>query len=175
MKCRQMNSLLFFFLSFGATFFLFLSDCSAECIEGNCKNGNGIYIIRCSKYYTADGKYSGEWKNGQLDGKGVLAFPDGLVYSGMFKENMANGKGTVSYLNGVVYSGQFRDGRVVGKVRLKDHEGNVYTGMYEETRLIGVVTCKDNKKVKGWSGFCIEAVGEDSVTPEQQKPTNQQK
>lgn len=45
---------------------------------------------------THDGlKYEGEWKNGQLHGKGKFKYIDGREYAGDYRENLKNGFGIV--------------------------------------------------------------------------------
>ncbi len=73
-------------------FFLFItSSVFAECINGNCVNGYGVYEID-------DGNiYIGEYKNSLPNGKGYQKFLDkknGLIqYVGEFKDGQYNGQG----------------------------------------------------------------------------------
>ena len=64
--------------------FLVLMVCNvgfAECIEGDCNNGYGIYT-------SADGdKYIGEWKDGKENGQGTYTFANGTVDKGIWKNN----------------------------------------------------------------------------------------
>jgi hypothetical protein len=47
---------------------------------GDCQNGKG-------KKVDADGNiFEGTWKNGELDGKGLMAMPNGVKYVGEFKD-----------------------------------------------------------------------------------------
>ena len=51
----------------------------AECIEGNCIDGQGTYTF-------ADGaKYVGEFKNDNYNGQGTLTYADGRVEKGIWK------------------------------------------------------------------------------------------
>jgi hypothetical protein len=90
----------------------------AECVNGTCTDGYGTY-----KW--GDGNtYTGEWKNGQPDGKGILVSPYGTTYSGQWKQNRLHGKGRLTYYNGDVYVGEFKHGKRHGKGILydKDHK-----------------------------------------------------
>ena len=49
---------------------------STGCISGDCENGQGTYIFD-------DGiKYEGDFKNGNLTGKGTIYWPNGNTYTG---------------------------------------------------------------------------------------------
>ena len=41
------------------------------------------------------GKYSGEFKAGLKDGKGVFLFKTGIKYIGYYKEGVKEGRGTI--------------------------------------------------------------------------------
>ena len=53
---------------------------AAECIKGNCINGQGTWSLP-SGY-----KYVGEWKNGKRHGQGTRTSVDGEVMKGIWKE-----------------------------------------------------------------------------------------
>ena len=73
----------------------------AQCIEGDCKNGFGVYV------FADGGEYSGAFVNGKFSGQGKLVFPDGNFYEGMFEEGLLNGNGTLTYADGSIYIGEF--------------------------------------------------------------------
>ena len=51
----------------------------ADCIQGNCVNGQGTYT-------SSDGnQYVGEFEDNLLNGKGILTFADGSVESGLWE------------------------------------------------------------------------------------------
>ena len=71
--------------------------------EGSFKNGlrNGL-----GKYTMPDGfKYEGEWKDDQIQGKGVARYPTGQIYEGFFKQGVPNGEGTMTFSDGTKYKG----------------------------------------------------------------------
>ena len=49
---------------------------AAQCIEGDCINGRGSIIHEDGR------KYTGEFKNGIIDGTGIFHHADGSVYEG---------------------------------------------------------------------------------------------
>ena len=53
----------------------------AECIKGNCTNGQGTYT------YTNGSKYVGELKDGKRNGQGTYSFAKGTVDKGIWKNN----------------------------------------------------------------------------------------
>ena len=65
-----------------------------KCIQGNCKNGYGIFA-------SGDGRvYEGLWKNGLFDGMGKLTFISGSKYTGEFKKGLMHGYGKINLPNG---------------------------------------------------------------------------
>lgn len=59
--------------------------------------------------------YSGEIKNGQLNGKGVYLMANGDKYEGEFKNDEAYGFGTHYMRNGDVYIGYWKNNKMEGK------------------------------------------------------------
>ena len=53
---------------------VFLQNAFAECLNGDCYNGVGVY-------QGTDGRvYEGAFSRGIISGKGTLKFPDGTLY-----------------------------------------------------------------------------------------------
>ena len=80
-----------------------------ECIQGDCKHGQGIYI------YPDGWKYVGQWENDRKHGYGTMTHPDGTKYEGEWKNNLPNGQGTITFPDGRKRVGVFKDGEYVGK------------------------------------------------------------
>lgn len=73
------------------------------CKNGNCKNGQGIYV------YDTGEVYSGTFKNDKRHGYGKIQYKDGDLYSGYFQNDKKVGTGTYRFANGAVFSGRFYD------------------------------------------------------------------
>jgi hypothetical protein len=100
--------LLIFFISFS---FRLYNPFGNKCVQGDCKNGYGIY------HYGSGKIYKGEWKNKKRHGQGTLNYPDGTRYEGRWKNNRSHGLGIkTSPLRGVYkYIGEWVNGKKYGK------------------------------------------------------------
>jgi hypothetical protein len=102
----------FFLVS--ALFLLFSSTyCAAQCISGDCRNGQGTFL------YSSGAKYVGAFKDGEINGVGVCYYTNGSKYSGEWKERFPDGKGTKTYSDGTKRTGLWRKGKPV------DEAGNI--------------------------------------------------
>lgn len=86
---------------------------SAQCIAGNCQNGQGTYV------YPSGAKYIGNFRNGEIHGVGVCYYTDGSKYSGEWKSRYPDGKGTKTYSDGTKRTGMWKKGKPV------DDQGNI--------------------------------------------------
>lgn len=86
---------------------------SAQCISGDCINGKGTYV------YPSGAKYTGDFRNGEIQGIGVCYYTDGTKYSGEWKSRYPEGKGTKTYSDGTKRTGLWKKGKPV------DENGNV--------------------------------------------------
>jgi len=105
-----------------------------------------------------DGEYLGNFKNGRLDGYGVLkkisvhTNKKEIIYKGQFKDNSFNGKGIIPGYKGfeAEYSGQFKNGLKWGKGILKWINYS-YIGQFKYDKENGEgVLIKNKKKFKGF-------------------------
>jgi hypothetical protein len=82
-----------------------------RCINGDCKNGHGIYV------YNSGMMYEGEWKDGKRHGKGRLIYPDGTMYEGEWKDDRMDGFGikTSPAFRAYKYIGEWKKGNKHGK------------------------------------------------------------
>lgn len=88
----------------------------AECIGGDCVNGQGTLK-------SPDGfKYIGKWKNGKPHGQGTMTFPNGEKYVGELKEGEPHGQGTFTSPDEEQYVGERKDRR--------KHKGSMTTMTY---------------------------------------------
>jgi len=124
-------------LSFVAAFLLAtLQILSAQCLEGNCWNGEGIHV------YPSGAKYVGQFKSGKIHGKGVLYFSNGNVYNGDWVDHYRDGEGTLSYTDGGEYTGQFKSSQFNGKGIFKYPNGDRYNGNWADNKAEGEGTYK---------------------------------
>ena len=99
---------------------------SDECISGNCQNGLSTL------FFSNGDKYTGNFKNGKQNGRGMMTFaakPDASgnfiyasKYSGEFKDEKFHGRGKYKYADGELYVGEFKDDRFhgIGVLNLKN-------------------------------------------------------
>jgi hypothetical protein len=107
---------------------------AAQCVEGNCNNGFGVYKFKDrsvyqgkfvrSKFqgygkmkYSNGNQYEGEWKNDLKSGKGVMKFTNGDSFTGHFKDDKFWGAGVYRYASGDIYDGNWINGMAHGKGR----------------------------------------------------------
>lgn len=66
--------------------FMGLQSLSAQCISGNCENGQGVM-----DYGASVGKYEGEFKDGKREGFGIMYYADGRKWEGKWQKNAFKG------------------------------------------------------------------------------------
>lgn len=98
--------------------FVFLLLCistgvSAQCITGDCQNGIGTYL------FPSGAKYTGHFKNGEINGVGVCYYTNNSKYQGEWANRYPEGKGTKTYSDGTVRTGLWKKGKPV------DENGNL--------------------------------------------------
>ncbi|HRI60261.1 MAG TPA: caspase family protein [Saprospiraceae bacterium] len=109
---------------------LITNNLSAQCLSGNCQNGTGKYR------YSTGAVYSGQFVNGNREGKGKLTFPNNNVYEGQFSRNRINGEGTMIYSMGDKYVGNWFSDQPNGKGKYyfkskERYEGDFKSGKFE--------------------------------------------
>ncbi len=82
---------------------------SAARVLPETSESSGEVSIRFAK-----GNYTGEIRNGEPEGFGVLEMENGDRYEGMFSEGTFHGSGTYTRANGQKQTGTFLDGRFTG-------------------------------------------------------------
>lgn len=126
-------------LTFIAIFYL--SDkASAECIKGNCINGQGIFVAKNGD------KYVGEFLAGKYYGKGTYTWNDGKKYEGEFSGNRANGNGVFNEGNGNKYVGMFKNGKYHGVGTLTLPNGVIKSGVWENGGYLGTKLAWEEKE-----------------------------
>ena len=82
-------------------------------------------------------QYEGQWRNGRMDGYGVLTYPDGWRYEGEWQNGQMIGQGTLSHPDGWQYTGAWRDGKMDGEGVLTYPDGWKYVGQWREGKMHG--------------------------------------
>ena len=108
----------------------FSFNLSAECIEGNCVNGQGTYT------WSGGAQYIGEFKDGKGHGQGTNNFANGDQYIGEYKDGKYHGLGTYTYASGSQYSGEFKDDVFHGQGTETYSNGTSKTGIWRNGELI---------------------------------------
>ena len=81
--------------------------------------------------YTNRIHYIGEFKGDKLEGKGFIEFlKEGHKFQGDFKNNEINGRGIFQWKNGDMYEGEMTDGKMNGHGIYKYANGQIYEGEY---------------------------------------------
>ena len=81
----------------------------AQCISGNCTNGQGTYL------YPSGAKYIGDFQGGRMHGQGICYYSDKSQYQGAWKNGYPDGKGTKTLLSGQEWTGLWRKGQPVNR------------------------------------------------------------
>ena len=82
---------------------------SAQCITGDCINGQGTFV------YPSGAKYVGEFQNRRMHGQGVCQYSDNSKYEGVWKNGYPEGAGKKTLANGEVWIGEWRKGQPYDK------------------------------------------------------------
>ena len=116
----------------------------AECISGDCKNGQGTYVYK-------DGRYIGEWQKGKRHGQGTYTDSKGK-YVGEWKKNKKHGQGTLTWSSGATYVGEHKKGKRDGWGTFTWSDGATYVGEQKKDKRHGkgTYTSKDEKYVGEW-------------------------
>ena len=109
----------------------FSFNLSAECIEGNCVNGQGTFNLPNGD------QYIGEWKDHKRHGQGTYNYLDGNQYIGEWKDNTKHGKGTYTWSDGSQYIGEWKDGNYHGQGTLTWANGDQHIGEWKDSKKNG--------------------------------------
>lgn len=97
-------------LLFVVSLMLSISNLNAQCIEGDCDNGEGKFL------YKDNSIYQGKFENKKANGFGICTYANGNTYKGEWKEHNFEGKGVLTYRTGTVYAGIWKKGELIEKI-----------------------------------------------------------
>ena len=112
-----MKKLLLFFIPF-----ICLNTSFAQCLQGDCKNGQGTYL------FASGAKYLGQFANGKSEGIGICYWKDGSRYEGAWKAGLPHGQGIKTFADGKRQTGWFKDGRYIGEKSLEELQAKAGAG-----------------------------------------------
>lgn len=126
------------------TFLLFFinNQLIAQCVSGDCQNGDGVYVL------PSGAKYYGGFKDGEIHGHGICKYTDGSVYEGQWASRFPEGQGTMTYKDGTKRSGYWKKGQPI------DMNGNLMGDLAK-----GVANDNSNIQSGCISGNCWSGKG----------------
>lgn len=81
--------------------------------------------------------YEGNWKSGLMHGNGVYEFSTGEEYRGMFNNGERSGYGVQKWPNGDIYVGQWYNDEMHGQGRLSYIDGTIENGTWSMGEFMG--------------------------------------
>lgn len=82
-------------------------------------------------------RFAGTLREGRLDGRGTVTWPNGNRYEGEWLDGRQEGRGTYTWANGSRYAGEWRDGRRSGPGTMIFPNGDRYEGAWRDGRRNG--------------------------------------
>lgn len=131
---------------------------TAQCLSGDCKNGFG-------KIQYQDGVYEGTFKNGNLDGIGIMQYTNGNYYFGQLINSKFTGLGYFQWKDGQNHFGKWENALQNGEGIFNDAKANPTAGTWEK----GVHKSNQNTDVQTNNppnsiGNCINGYGRITYT-----------
>ena len=115
---------------------------TSESYEGEFKNGEitgkGFYIWK-NKH-----TYLGEFFCGKMHGKGLYKWPDGNVYEGDYIYGVKEGYGKFIWADGRIYKGPFKNGKQHGNGKLTVN-GTTFDAVFENGKYMGELRDSNDK------------------------------
>ena len=82
--------------------------------------------------YDDGSHYVGSWKDGKIEGMGIMFYSGGDYYEGNWKDGKANGQGTYYLEDGRYYTCEWKEGKPAGTVSYHHTDGGVVRGYWDE-------------------------------------------
>ena len=121
---------------------IIFNDNISESYEGEFKNGEitgkGFYIWK-NKH-----TYSGDFLCGKMHGKGLYKWPDGNQYEGDYINGIKEGIGEFKWADGRIYQGPFKSGKQHGNGKLTVN-GTTFDAMFNKGKYMGELQDSMNK------------------------------
>lgn len=141
----------------GCYFFLNLPEDmngSVTSWSGACKGGAGSgagELVWAANGVTEYGRYSGNFVQGKMEGKGRQAYHNGEHFEGTFVAGRSRGQGVQWYANGDRYEGDFQDWKTTVKGTLFKKNGDRYEGEFRNGQMNGngVLIGADGTRTEG--------------------------
>lgn len=103
-------------------------------IKDNLPNGFGALIA------SVDGgevKFIGEWKDGSMDGQGIIYASNGVRMIGNMKDTSPDGQCILVLPDVGIYEGQFKNGELNGEGTVITPDGTAVKGQWSNDELVG--------------------------------------
>ena len=129
---------------FLAVFWMFMVATQAQCLLGDCINGEGTFL------YSDSAKFTGTFINGKKV-FGKYTYQSGAIYEGFFKNDQRDSIGKFTYSNGDFFEGFFiNDQKLYGTYKYIN--GNVFKGSFLDNKPhgFGELTIKNGLKKEGF-------------------------
>ena len=88
---------------------------------------------------TTAGKYTGETDFGYLFGKGDFKFKSKTKYTGYWRDNQMEGIGKLQTPSEGTYEGEFHNSKKEGKGTMKWDDGTVYEGNWKNDQMLSLI------------------------------------
>jgi len=116
---RVINGLQFILFAF-----IINTPLHAQCVVGDCSDGNGTYL------YPSGAKYIGSFQNHKAHGVGKLLFINGDIYDGEWNMHVRQGRGRLISKNNFEYVGDFSANQFHGKGKITFNNNDIYDGAF---------------------------------------------
>ncbi|MBK8701286.1 MAG: caspase family protein [Saprospiraceae bacterium] len=97
----------------------------AQCVKGDCFNGEGSYKAKNGAIY------QGQFRMGKFNGKGTIWFASNDVFTGSFSNGKKEGSGRYRFASGHEYVGDFVADKRQGKGKMTYANGDIYKGQWQ--------------------------------------------